>query len=226
MSFWSLLSISIIAAFVLLTAALLVVLFTPVVFIVDSSKREFRVRWTALIELLAPLPGGSGEAAILIARRPFRFRLRTGSPAKTGPRAAARPPLAFVWRCLRDSRIRRVVAKQVTKLLKRIVGAFQLTELRSNVSLTDPALNGMLTGALAQTGWGRSGRLRVNFTGDNDVRCEVRLYPFRIARAGLLFFSGMPYLELIRAWRAARRQRQSRRRTHEPGAEHTQRPDR
>lgn len=212
------------AALLFVIVAMGTVLFSPVIFTLDSQNREFRLRWLAFVEFWAPLPGGAGAPALRIAGIPLRLPMRKRVPKHENPisgKVSSRPPVGFLWRCLRNPRIRRGVAKQLAKLLRRIAGAFKVTELQSRLSVPDPAINGMLAGALAQTGWGRNGRLRVNFTGENSLRCEVRLYPFRIANAGLLFVSRLPYMALMRAWRAWHSRRKLIRRNHEPGAEHT-----
>jgi hypothetical protein len=66
-----------------------------------------------------------------------------------------------------------------------------------------PAANGMLAGALAQSRWGRRLGISMNFSGANSVFCEIRLYPHRVAKAIVLFLTGLPYMALYRNWRAS-----------------------
>lgn len=190
---------------VILTAA---VLFSPVIFIVDSRNREFRVRWLALIEILIPLPGAASRGRISIAGKSLRFRPGAPQPGRRKAEVAARrerrggAPLGLVWRCVRNSAIRRGIVRQITKLSQRVLRSFDLVRCQGNVSLPDPAFNGMLAGAIARSGWSRALGVRVNFIGENSLFCEVRFYPYRIVRAFVLFVSGMPYRAIFKEWRA------------------------
>lgn len=93
------------------------------------------------------------------------------------------------------------MAAQLGRLAKRLLRSFRLAQFRGNIALTDPALNGMLAGVLAQSRWGRAARVRVNFTGDDSLFCEVRLYPYRIFTALAYFVFGLPYRAIWRQWR-------------------------
>ena len=65
--------------------------------------------------------------------------------------------------------------------------AVEVRRLHCEVSLPDPALNGMLWGALATVDAASRTWLQCNFIGRNEVRTEVRLYPHRVVKTVLLF---------------------------------------
>ena len=94
-------------------------------------------------------------------------------------------------RCMSNSAIRRIVAQRLARFVRRIWGAFAVTRCRSSLSLPDPAANGMLAGTLAQSKWGRRLGVRINFTGENDIRVEVRVRPYRIVKAMVLLLLGL-----------------------------------
>ena len=203
---------------VLLAAILLItiLLFSPVVFTVeasniDSHNRAIRVRWLSIFEFLLPLPGGVGRASFFVAGRPVRPQPgeKAKEPKIKKPAAWKRPPsgagIRLLWRCLRNSRIRSVVARQIARLGKRILHSFALTRIESRVSLSDPASNGMVAGTLALSRLGRALGVRVNFLGENSLFCEIRLYPYRLAMAFLFFAFGLPYRAILREWRTAAR---------------------
>jgi hypothetical protein len=212
---------------VLFIAALAVAaLFSPVVVTVDSGNGQVRVRWLTMLEFLSPLPGTAGEARLSVAGRPFRVPLRkkgskiaAGRTEVSAPRRApvrkttrTRRPLGrFFWRCLSDPAIRRALARQLARLWRQLLRSAALTGWRTSVSLPDPAMNGMLAGALAQYGWGRRLGILVNFSGQNSAVLELRLRPHRVAKAFLFFLSGLPYRAMVREWRAssARRRQES-----------------
>lgn len=207
MSVWWILLIALCVALLFVVILTATVLFFPVIFIVDSRAREIRVRWLGLINLLIALPGAAGPSQISIAGRSVRFRSR--APKKEREKAEVSAPKerrrAFIWRCLRNSRIRRAIGRQVAAMLRRVPRSFELVRCRSNLSLTDPALNGMLAGALAQSRWSRAFGLRVNFTGENTLLCEVRFYPHRVFKAFAFLAVGLPYWAVFREWRASAR---------------------
>ena len=103
--------------------------------------------------------------------------------------------------CLADSTIRRALARQLARLARRIFRSVRLARLESDVSLPDPALNGMLAGALAASNRGWQG-LRVNFVGENSLFFELRFHPHRVFKAFLFFLPGLPYRAVFRQWRA------------------------
>src|ERR1051326_9213653 len=92
----------------------------------------------------------------------------THVPRRKSPRQPSRLP-RFVYHCLRDSAIRRVLANGLANLWKRTRRSFAVTRLRASVSLPDPAWNGILAGVLSQTPL--YGAIGVNFIGENDVLC-------------------------------------------------------
>ena len=79
-----------------------------------------------------------------------------------------------------------------------------MNRLSSDISLPDPALNGMLAGALAASNWGGGERrkIQVNFTGENSLFFEFRFHPHRVIKALLLCLPGLPYRAVFKQWRA------------------------
>jgi hypothetical protein len=194
------------------TALLLaaVAFFSPMIFTFDSATRQVRVRWLSMVEYVAALPGGEGKPRLSIAGSPVRIRPRkrkAGSKGEPPGSQKNRRDQAtggrFFIRCLRDSTIRRVLPGQLAKLARGIERSMVLTRSRANLSLPDPAANGILAGALAQSSWGRRLGIRINFVGANSIFCEIRLYPHRVAKAIFFFLSGLPYMALYRNWRAS-----------------------
>jgi len=194
-----------------LSALLLIAfaLFSPLIFTVDSGNGQVRVRWFAALEYRRPLPGSEGKPNLSIAgksvkipaRRPKRKGVRTASSLGRRRNPAAVP--RFLRNCLREPAIRRILAKRFRRLGKGIVRAVDLTRWRVDLSLPDPAWNGMLMGWLAQCHDGQGSGVRVNFTGENGLFLEFRVYPYRVAKVVLLFSAGLPYRALWREWRAA-----------------------
>jgi len=206
--------ISLIAFGVALTVAFVliaIILFSPVVLIIETSNRAIRARWLGMLEFLIPLPGAKGGVRFSIAGRPVALqpREKTKKPEKKEPTSQQQPRtrggIRLLWRCLRSAPIRGAVARQFAKLGKRILRSLDLARFEGNVSLPDPASNGMLAGTLALSHLGRAFGIRVNFTGDNSLFCEVRLYPYRVAKAFVFFAFGMPYRAIFSEWRAAAR---------------------
>lgn len=186
-----------------------IVIFSPVVITVDSRNHVLKVRWLSILEYLRPLPGTSGEAKLFVLRKRVSQDRRQpeGKPVKPEDgtpkrRKKRRSRGEFFMRCLGDSTIRHTVAQQLWKLVKRICGSAALSRSASSISLPDPALNGMLAGALAASECGRRSGIRVNFTGENNLFLELRLHPHRVFKAFLLFISGLPYRAIFREWRA------------------------
>ena len=109
----------------------------------------------------------------------------------------------MLWNCLLDDDIRGALMRQFARLPRGLWDAVEVSRWHSNVSLPDPALNGMLWGALATVNWGQRVQVECNFNGQNVVRTEVRFYPHRAAKAFLLFFLRLPYRAIFQQWRAS-----------------------
>ncbi len=198
---------------VLLFAA---VVFSPVVIAVDSRNRQVRIRWLLALEFQMPLPGASGQKSVAIFRKPFPIREQQAAAGSGGAKKEkpAKPASAvrkartkrrtagrFLARCLGDSDIRRALARQLSLLLSRIFRSANLTHSDVDISLPDPALNGILAGALAASNRGAGSGVQVNFMGENSLFLELRLYPHRVFKAFLLFLPGLPYRAVVRQWR-------------------------
>jgi hypothetical protein len=193
---------------------LAIVVFSPVVIAVDSRNRRVRVRWLLALEFQTPLPGAKGQKCFSIFRKPFPIREQ--QPAAAGasvkkekpvkeeqkPRGGRRAMGRFFVRCLGDSGIRRALARQLSLLVRRIFSSARLSALEGDVSLPDPAINGMLAGALAASSHGHRLGTRVNFIGENNLFVELRLHPHRVFKAFLFFLPGLPYRAVFRQWRA------------------------
>jgi hypothetical protein len=187
-------------------------LFSPVIVTVDTAAHHVRIRWLLMLEYMVALPGGTGESRLSVAGNPVRIRpqKRTKSSGAKAPdsrnqkKSGGRSTSGkFLIRCLRDSTIRRVLPRQVAKLLSGMLRSITLTRSRANVCLPDPATTGILAGTLARSRWGRRLGVRMNFTDVNSVFCEIRLYPHRVVKAILFFLGGLPYVALYRNWRAS-----------------------
>lgn len=193
---------------------LAVVVFSPVVIAVDSRNRQVRVRWLFVMELEAPLPWMPGRKRFTLFHRPIPLRERptSGPPVEAKAEPSGKPTHRkrkramgrFFVRCLGDSRIRQTLARQVANFIRRVWGSVRMSRLDSDISLPDPALNGMLAGALAASNWGggEKRRLQVNFMGENSLFLELRFRPHRIFKAFLLCLPGLPYRAVFRQWRA------------------------
>jgi hypothetical protein len=205
----------------LILLLLTVVLFSPIVVTLDSSGGQLRLSWLVLIECLLPLPGKAGKVRIVICGRPASFAIREPAspppaqpiPTPPGPgpgrsrkhvsKPRRRFRARFLRRCLSDSVIRRRLVKQLARLGRGVWRSLVLTRWQSSVSLSDPAFNGMLMGALAQAGPPLNSNLSVNFVGENSLFIEARVYPHRLVKAFFLFLTGLPYVALFRLWRAS-----------------------
>ncbi|HET7212689.1 MAG TPA: hypothetical protein VFL79_03820 [Terriglobia bacterium] len=191
---------------------LAVAVFSPVVIAVDSRKRQLRIRWLLALEFQMPLPWTKGRKFLKAFGKPFPVREKQPAAAKkeqpAGAGAAVQKPGKrratgrFFVRCLGDASIRRALARQLSMLLRRIFRSVDLRGLASDVSLPDPALNGLLAGALAVTNAGRRQAIRMNFKGENSLLLELRFHPHRIFKAFLYFLPGLPYRAVFRQWRA------------------------
>jgi hypothetical protein len=203
-------------AVVFLGAALAaVIVFSPVVITLDSRERRLRIRWLAVLEYLRPLPGASGKSGFYIFRRPVtrkpqepgkapaRKQKSVAVSTKAPKRLRKRKRLGeFFMRCLGDAGIRRVLARQFWKLGKRVGRSVVLARSSADVSLPDPAANGMVAGVLAASPWVRSMGIRVNFLDENALFLEFRFHPHRALKAFLFFLPGLPYWRVFKQWRA------------------------
>ena len=196
------------AAFLSAVVLIAAALFTPVVLVIDSGKGQARLRCLAVLEYRRPLPWTEGESRLSFAGRPVRVAERRKKRKPARKSAAGKPPkdrarlVRFFRRCLRTPAIRRILARRLLGLGKRILHSAALRDRQISISLPDPAWNGMLAGWLA---WHRGNRpaVHVNFSAENTLFLEVHLYPYRVAKALLLFSMGLPYRALLREWRAA-----------------------
>lgn len=192
---------------------LAIVAFSPVVIAVDSRERQLRIRWLLALEFQMPLPGTAGRKSFAVFHKPFAVREKQAGaaekekPAKSAAavqkaRSRRRARGRFFVRCLGDSDIRRALVRKLSMLLRRIFRSVELGALAGNVSLPDPALNGMLAGVLAASNPGRPQQIRVNFGGENNLLLELRLHPHRVFKAFLFFLPGLPYRAVFKQWRA------------------------
>lgn len=196
---------------------LAIVMFSPVVIAVDSRQRRLSVRWLLALEFQMPLPGAPGRKHFAVFHKPFPVRRRqpaadaAGAKKEEPAKAAAQGQKArsrrraigrFFVRCLGDSDIRRALARQLSMLLRRIFRSVNLARSDADVSMPDPALNGMLAGALAASNPGPLQGLRVNFRGENSLFLELYVHPHRVFKAFLFFLPGLPYRAVFKQWRA------------------------
>jgi hypothetical protein len=192
---------------------LAIVVFSPVVIAVDSRKRQLRIRWLLTVELQMPLPGTAGRKYLVVFHKPFPVRekqpaaAKKENPAQTAEavqkaRSRRRATTQFFARCLGDSGIRGALARKLSMLLRGIFRSADVKGSTGEISLPDPALNGMLAGALAATNFGGRQQVRVNFEGENNLLLELRVHPHRVFKAFLFFLPGLPYRAVFRQWRA------------------------
>jgi hypothetical protein len=203
------------AILVVVSAILTLLMFTPVVVLVDSRSCDVKVSWSFLLSYESQLPGAETgqESELSIAgvpvplSRPKREappkRKNKLGPGPTEARKGRRKPGRFTWNCLLEANIRSALVRRFRRLPVALSDAVEVTRLHCEVSLPDPALNGMLWGALAAVDTGSRTLLQCNFMGSNEVRTEVRLYPHRLVKAGLFFFLRLPYRALLQQWRAS-----------------------
>jgi hypothetical protein len=194
------------ATFTLLT-------FTAVVVFVDSRSRDVRVRWSFLLLYVRPFPGAQASQELSVAgiSVPLPRRKREAPPGrekKPGPgpieaRKRRRKTGKFIWNCLLDGNIRSALVRRFRRMPVALWDAVEVSRFHCEVSLPDPALNGMLWGALATVNSASRTWLRSNFMGRNEVRTEVRLDPHRVVKAFLFFFLQLPYRGLLKQWRAS-----------------------
>lgn len=192
---------------------LAIVMFSPVVIAVDSRQQKMCVRWLRALEFHMPLPGTPGRKYFAIFHKPLLVHRRHPFAEAAGveveklakapkPRRKRRAIGRFFMNCLADSSIRRALTRQISMMLKRIFRSVNLVRSDAAVSLPDPALNGMLAGALAASNSERLQRIRVNFAGENNLLLELRIHPHRVFRAFLFFLPGLPYRAVFKQWRA------------------------
>jgi len=190
----------------LLAGLAAVLLCSPVVSTVDTRRAELGVRWTALFRARYPLPGRTGSAQLYLAGFPVPFPRRERGdkkPRKEKPRReGARLPriFRFLLYCAADAHLRRALIVRGGKLARGSLHSFELSQWNAAVSLPDPALNGMLFGWLAATGWKGSRRVAVNFLGRNWLDLEVRFYPYRMVLAFAAFLIRLPHRSIIGHW--------------------------
>ena len=193
--------------FGLLAGTVLLLFCSPLVAVVNTSRREFAVRWTALFRAQFPLPGGSGPARLYLAGIPvpfprFRRKPRPEKVREKKPRPARFPRIfRFLRYCAADSTLRRAVVIAGGKLARGSLRSFGLARWHAEVSFPDPALNGMLAGWIAATRWAGGSPVGVNFMGRNWLDLEVRFYPYRMALAGGAFAFRLPHRAILRHWR-------------------------
>ena len=195
---------------------LAIVAFSPVVIVVDSRNRQIRIRWLLALEFQMPVPGATGQKFFSIFRK--RFPIPEQQPAAQAAGVKKEKPLEpamavhkrrrkrramgqFFIRCLGDSDIRRALARQISLLIRRVFRSTDLTRAEGDISLPDPALNGMLAGSLAACNGGRGSGIRANFTGENRLYLEFRFHPHLVFKAFLLSLPGLPYRAVFKQWR-------------------------
>ena len=203
------------AILVVVSAILTLLVFTPVVVLVDSRSRDVKVRWSFLVSYVSPLPGaGTGQElelsvagiSVPLSRPKRKAPPKRKNKLEQGPieaRNRRRKIGRFMWKCLLDGNIRHALARRFRRLPIALWDAVEVSRLHCEVSLPDPALNGMLWGALASVDAASRTWLQCNFMGRNEVRTEVRFYPHRLVKAVLFFFLLLPYRALIKQWRAS-----------------------
>lgn len=196
-----------------MAVVLAVLVFSPVIILFDSRNRQVRVRWLSALEFQTRLPGAAGQKHLTIFGMPIPIRERppgaevTGvkkrKPVKdVGLRTKRQSMGRFFMRCLGDSDVRRVLIRRLTLLLKRIFHSVNLAQSEVDISLPDPAFNGMLAGVLASTSGASPSRMRVNFRSENSLFLELRFHPHRVLKAFLFFLAGLPHRALFRQWRS------------------------
>lgn len=201
------------AIIVVIAATLGLLIFTPVVLLVDSRSRDVKVRWSFLLSYVRPFPGAETGQKLSLAgiSVPLPRRKREAPPEREkrrgpGPIEAQkrrRKAGRFMLNCLLDGNIRSALVRRFRRLPVALWDAVEVSRLHCEVSLPDPALNGMLWGAVAAVDPASRTWLRSNFMGRNELRTEVRLYPHRLVKTVLFFFLQLPYRALLKQWRAS-----------------------
>jgi hypothetical protein len=203
------------AILVVISAIVMLLMLTPVVVLVDSCSRDMKVRWSFLLSYVSPLPGaetGRGlELSVAGIRVPLAHPKREAPPKRKNDlrpglietRKRRRKTGRFMWNCLLDGNIRSALVRRFRRLPIALWDAVEVSSLHCEVSLPDPALNGMLWGALATVDATSHTWLRCNFMRRNEVRTEVRFYPHRLVKEVLVFSLQFPYRALLKQWRAS-----------------------
>jgi hypothetical protein len=201
------------AILVFIAAILALLIFTPVVVFVDSRRRDVKVRWSFLLSYVRPFPGAETSRELSVAGISVPLpRPKRGAPPKRKGKAGSgriearkrrRKTARFIWNCLLDGNIRSALVRRFRRLPAALWDAVEVSRFHCEVSLPDPALNGMLWGVLAPVDAASRTWFQCNFMGRNEVRTEVRLYPHRLVKAVLFFFLQLPYRALLKQWRAS-----------------------
>ena len=190
----------------------LILFFSPLVAVVNTNRRELAVRWTVLFRALVPLPGGSRPARLYLAGIQVPFpRFRRKKRREKVRKKMPRPELysrifRFLRYCAGDRDLRQAVVVAGGKLARGSLHSFGVPRWHAEVSLPDPALNGMLAGWIAATNWiapartTGGGSVGVNFMGRNWLEVEIRFYPYRLALAGGAFVFRLPHWAFLRHW--------------------------
>ena len=193
-----------------LAVGIAVVLFlNPIAMTVDTRRGELEVRWTALLRARWPLRQDGGDARWFFAGMPFPFPPSAGKPRTKEPRAREqraarlRPSrlIRFLLECAGDPSLRRAIVVQAGKLARGTVRSLELGHWHAELSFADPALNGMLSGWLMAAGGSGRHPVGVNFLGRSWLEVEVRLYPYRLAFAGMAFLVRLSHRAVFRHWR-------------------------
>jgi hypothetical protein len=203
------------AILVVVSAILTLLMFTPVVVLVDSRSRDVKVRWSFLLSYVSPLPGAEAgqesELSVAGISVPLPRAKREAPPKrknKPGPgpieaRKRRRKIGRFMWNCLLDGNIRSALVRRFRRVPIALWDAVELSRLHCEVAQRDPALNGMLWRALVTVDAASPTWLQCNFMRRNEVRREVRFYPYRLVKAVLFFFRQLPYRALLKQWGAS-----------------------
>ena len=154
---WVLVAISCIGLIAVVLAAALL---SPVVVTFDSASRKVRIRWLAMVDYLLPLPAAAGRSRLSIAGKPIGLPTRQAGKKAQQPEGAARKSRRlrrrlrrFLYRCLRDSTIRRVLLKQLVDM-----------ETTLAIGRSHPAANRCVSGR-SRLEWNAGGCARSNRVG-------------------------------------------------------------
>lgn len=201
-----------IVVFVVVVFALL--LFSPVVAEVDTDSRRIEVRWSFFLTYRRPLPGVKGHGQLTIAgititlprrerKRAERKKEKPATEQVEARRLQQRKRTRLLWNCLLDDDIRGALMRRFRGFPADIWQAVEVRRFKCGISLSDPALSGMLWGAMTAVNWGPRVQVECNFLGRNTVQTELRLYPHRVVKALLKFFLLLPYRGIFKEWRVS-----------------------
>src|SRR5215831_3913255 len=116
------------AILVVVSAILTLLMFTPVVVLVDSRSRDVKVRWSFLLSYVSPLPGADTgqELELSVAgislplsrpkRKAPRKRKNKLGPGPIRARKRRRKTGRFMWNCLLDGTIRSALVRRFWRL--------------------------------------------------------------------------------------------------------------